>query len=191
MFLGGSFSLTSPYADLTLAKFGRAAERAWLKLRSEFPEVVLRPSSGQGEDGSLLLELSIPESDREATEWAKRSLFLDTCEDAKSVEEELRQAVIEEPVGLRFNARVDQEGNVAGAEFAFRSDHMTTDVVGAYMLAGQFFEFLAHAVGGMEETFDWEAVKRKVPMPWIDMMNSEQSTEGKVFEEGIRLSLTF
>ena len=187
MFLGGSFSLTSPYSDLTLAEFGRAAERASLKLRSEFPEVILRPSSGQGEDGSLLLELSIPESDGEATEWAKRSLFLDTCEDGKSVEEELRQAVIEEPVGLRLNARVDQEGKVAGAEFAFRSDHMTTDGVGAYILAGYFFKFLAHAVGGREETFDWDAMKRRIPIPWIDMMNSEQSIEGKIFEEGIKV----
>ena len=149
--------------------------------------MVLKPSSGQAEDGSLLLELSIPESDREATEWAKRSLFLDTCEDGKSVEDEMMQAGIEEPVGLRLNARVDQEGKVVAAEFAFRADHLTTDGVGAYVLAGCFFKFLAHAVGGREEIFDWDALRRKVPIPWVDMMNSAQRTEGKEFEEGIRV----
>ena len=73
MFLSEMFSLTSSYFDWTL----RAAKRAWLRLRFEFPEVVLGPSKEQDENGNLLLELCIPRSDGEAGEWVERSLFLD------------------------------------------------------------------------------------------------------------------
>lgn len=55
---------------------------------------------------------------------------------------------------MRLNARVDQKSKVVGAEFAFRVDHMTADGVGLYILAAGFSEFLAHAVGRKEETFD-------------------------------------
>lgn len=185
MFLSGRLSLTSPYSDLTLENFGRAAERAWLRLQSEFPEVLLGPSSEQGEDGSLLLELRYPGSDGEVRKWAERSFFLDTYEDGKSVEEEMKQAVTKNPVCVRLNASVNQKRKVTGAEFAFRVDHMTADGVGAYMLAACFFKFLAHAVSGREETFDWEASNGKLPTPWVGMMNSEQRTEGKEFEEGV------
>lgn len=186
MFLSGRFSLARSYSDLTLIEFGRAAESAWLRLRFEFPEMLLGPSSEQDEDGGLLLELSIPRSDGEAREWVERSLFLDICKDGKSVEEEMRQAVVKDPVCVRLNARVDQESKVAEAEFAFRVDHMTADGVGAYILAACFFKFLAHAIGGREETFDWEALKSKLPTPWVGMMNSEQRTEGKEFEDGVK-----
>ena len=186
MFLSGRFSLTNPYCNLTLGNFGKAAERAWRRLRLEFPEVLLGPSSEQGKDGSLFLELSIPRSDGEAKEWAERSLFLDTCEDGKNAEEEMRQTVIKDPVCLRLNAKVSQQSKVAGAEFAFRVDHMTADGVGAYILAACFFRFLAHAVGGREETFDWEASKGRLRTPWVGMMNTEQRTEGKELEEGVK-----
>lgn len=186
MFLSGRFTLTGPCSTLSLEAFGNAAEHAWLRVRCEFPEVVLGPSSEQGEDGSILLELKIPGSDGEAREWMRRSLFFGTCEEGNSAEEEMRQAVITHPVCVRLTARVDQEGKVAGAEFAFRVDHMTADGVGAYILAGCYFEFLAHAVSGREATLDWEALKGKLPMPWVGMMNSEQRTEGKEFEEGVK-----
>ncbi len=186
MFLSGDFSLTSSYSDLTLENFGKAAERAWLRLRLEFPELILGPSSEQGEDGSLLLELSIPASDEEARKWAERSLFLCASRNGKSAGEEMRQAVIKDPVCVRLNARVDQESKVTGAEFAFRVDHMTADGVGTYILAAGFFRFLARAIGRKEETLDWEAVKGKLPTPWVGMMNTEQMTEGKEFEEGVK-----
>ena len=88
----------------------------------EISEVIMGSSSEQGKDGSLLVELSISGSDEEARDWAERSLFPDTCEDGKSVEEEMRQAVIKDPVCVRLNARVDQKNNAVGAEFAFRVD---------------------------------------------------------------------
>ena len=152
----------------------------------EFPELILGPSGEQGEDGSLLLELSIPASDEEARRWAERSLFLNASRSGKSAEEEMRQAVTKEPVCVRLNARVDQESKVTGAEFAFRVDHMTADGVGTYILAAGFFRFLARAMGRKDETLDWKAVKGKLPTPWVAMMNTEQMTEGKEFEEGVK-----
>ena len=184
IFLSGRLSLTTPCSDLTLEKFGRAAERAWLRLRLEFPAVLLRPSSEQGEDGSLLLELSVPRSGGEVREWVERSFFLETYADGKNVEEEMRQAVIEDPVCVRLNARVDQENKVAGADFVFRVDHMTADGVGVYILAAYFLEFLAHAVSGRKEAI-WEASQRSLPTLWVDMINSEQRIEGKEFEESV------
>ena len=63
---------------------------------------------------------------------------------------------------------------------------MTADGVGAYILAAGFSGFLAHAVGGKEETFDWGALKEQLPMPWASMMTNEQMTEGKKFEESVK-----
>ncbi|CAF9932534.1 MAG: trichothecene 15-O-acetyltransferase [Alectoria fallacina] len=186
MFLNGSFTLIGPYSALSLDTFGKAAERAWLRVRSEFPEVALGPSSEQGEDGSNLLELKIPMSERETREWMRRSLFLGTCVEGKTAEEEMRQAVIRDPVCVRLNARVDQDSKVFGAEFAFRVDHLTADGVGAYIVTACFLNFLANAVGGREEAFDWEAWKETLPTPWVGMMNTNQRTEGKEFEEGVK-----
>lgn len=87
---------------------------------------------------------------------------------------------------MRLNARVDQESKEAGAESAFRVDHMTADGVGAYILVAHFLKFLAHAVGGREETFDWAALNWKIPMPWVGMMNADQRTEGNEFEDGVQ-----
>ena len=148
LFLGGSLTLTGPYSALSLEVFGKAAECAWLRIRCEFPEVVLRPSSEQWDDGSILFELKIPGSNGEAREWMGRSLYLGICEEGKSAEEEMRQAVIVDPVCMRLNARVDQESKVAGGEFAFRMDHATVDGVGAYIVVANFLKFLAHAIGG-------------------------------------------
>ena len=53
----------------------------------------------------------------------------------------MRQAVIQDPVCVRLNARVYQ---VARAELAFRLNYMTADGVGANILAVRFFRFLAH-----------------------------------------------
>ena len=167
-------------------KFGRAAKHAWLRLRFEFPEVILGPSKEQDENGNLLLELSIPRSDEEAREWVERSLFLDLCKEDQSAEDEIRQAVVKDPVCVRLNARVDQESMVAEVDFAFRVDHMTADGVGAYILAAYFFKFLAHTLSAGEVTFDWEGLKRRLPTPWVGMMNSEQRTEGKQFEDGVK-----
>lgn len=186
MFLSGSFTLTCPYSALSLEAFGNAAERAWLRVRCEFPEVVLRPSSEQSEDGSILLELKIPGSVEEARDWMSTSLYIGICEEGKSAEEEMRQAVIGDPVCVRLNAKRDKESRVAGGEFAFRVDHMTADGVGAYILAAYFLKFLAHAVGGREETFDWAALSGKLPMPWVKIMNDDQKTEGEAFEEGVK-----
>lgn len=186
MFLNGSFTLIDPYSALSLDTFGKAVERAWLRVRCEFPEVALGPSSEQGEDGSILLELKIPVSERETREWMRRSLFLGTCVEGKSAEEEMRQAVIRDPVCVRLNARVDQDSKVFGAEFAFRVDHLTADGVGAYIVTACFLKFLANAVGGREEAFDWEAWKETLPTPWVGMMNTHPRTEGKEFEEGVK-----
>ena len=186
MFLSGRFSLTGPYSALSVDAFGKAAERAWLRVRYEFPEVVLGPSSEQGDDGSIFLQLKVPGSDREAREWMRRSLFLGICEEGKSVEDEMRQIVIRDPVSVRLNARANQERKVSGADFAFRVDHMTADGVGAYIVTAYFLKFLANAIGGREETFDWEALKGRLPTPWVSMMNSDQRTGGKLFEEGVK-----
>ena len=56
----------------------------------------------------------------------------------------MRQAVIQDSVCVRLNARVYQESQVARAELAFRLNYMTADSVGAYILAVRFFRFLAH-----------------------------------------------
>lgn len=189
MFLSGGFSLTRSYSALRLEAFVKAAECAWLRVRREFPEVVLGPSSGQGDDGSILLELKVPGSDGEAREWMRRSLFFGICEEGKRVEEEMRHTVPSQPVCVRLNARVDQECKVSGVDFAFRVDHMTADGVGAYIVTACFLKFLANAVGGREQTFDWKALNGEIPTPWVGMMNTDQRTEGKEFDEGAK-SLT-
>ena len=125
MFLSGRFNLTGPYSALSVDAFGKAAGRAWLRVRYEFPEVVLEPSSEQGDDGSIFLQLKVPASDGQAREWMRRSSFLGICEEGKSVEDETRQIVIKDPVSVRLNARVNQERKVSGADFVFRVDHMT------------------------------------------------------------------
>lgn len=186
MFLSGSFTLTDPYSALSLEVFGKAAKHAWLRVRCEFPEVVLGPSNELWDDGSILLELEIPGPDGEAEEWMRRSLYFGICEEGKSAEEDKRQAVIRDPVCVRLNARVNQESKVAGAEFVFRIDHATADGVGAYIVVANFLKFLAHAIGGREETFDWAASNGKLPMPWVGMMNADQKTEGKEFEDGVK-----
>ena len=188
LFLSGEFELAGPYANLSHEDFGRTVERAWLRVRYEFPAVVLRRStSSQWDDGTILLEVEIPGSDGEAREWVRRSLFVGTCGHGEgAVEEDLRQDVVREPVCVRLNARLDLQGKVSGAEFAVRVDHLNADGVGAYIVTGRFLKFLADAVGGREEEYDWEAGKGKLPRPWVDIMNREQKTHGKEFEENVK-----
>ena len=186
LFLSGEFKLTGPYCSLSREDFVRAVEYAWLRVRYEFPAVVMGPSDEQWDDGSILLEVKIPGSNEEAREWLRRSLFVGNCGQGMGVEGELRQDVIRDPVCVRLNPRVDLQSKVSGAEFAFRVDHLNADGVGAYVVTGCFLKFLADAVGGREENHDWEVSKGKLPTPWVDMMNREQKTQGKEFEESVK-----
>lgn len=186
MFLSGKFTLTGPYSALSVEVFRKAAECAWLRVRGEFPEVVLGPSSEQGDDGSILVQLKIPGSVEEVIEWMRRSLFFGVYEKCRSAEEEMRKAAIEEPVSVRLNVISDPESKVSGAEFAFRLDHLTADGVGAYIVTACFLNFLVNAMGGRDETLNWESLKGKLPTPWLGMMNTAQRTEGHEFEEGVK-----
>ncbi len=175
-------------------KFRKAVVRAWLRLRFEFPEVVLKFSGEFNADGSAIMECKIPSSETEAEEWVAKTLYLGNTDldvqTESSAESQIRAEVVEDPVCARLNyiSRPNSHYEpVVGAEFSFRIDHQLTDGMGVYTLAGNFLKILAKEVSrDKDEKIEWEKAVENIPEPWVLMMNAEQKTEGKGFEERVR-----
>lgn len=104
IFLSGTFTFHSPMSS---PKFRKAVVRAWLRLRSEFPEVVLKFSGEFDTDGSPIMQYRIPISETEAQEWVAKTLYLgDTGLDVQtesSAESQIRMESVENPVCVRLN----------------------------------------------------------------------------------------
>ena len=190
IFLSGMFTFRNPMSS---PKFRKAAVRAWLKLRFEFPEVVLRFSGEYNADGSAIMESKIPTSETEADEWVTKTLYLgDTnldVETQSSAESQIRMEVVDDPVCARLNyiGKLNSHYEpVVGAEFCFRVDHQLADGMGVYILAGNFLKIFAKEVSrDKDEKIEWEKAVGNIPEPWVLIMNAKQKTEGKGFEERV------
>ena len=190
LFLSGTITF---HCQMSSPEFRKAVVRAWLRLRFEFPEVVLKFSGEVNADGSPLMECKIPNSETEAEEWVARTLYLgDTdleVQTESSAESQMRMEVVEDPVCARLNyiGRPNSHSEpVAGTEFCFRVDHQLADGMGVYILVGNFLKILAKEVRrDKDEKIEWEKAVGNIPEPWIVMMNAQQKIEGKEFEERV------
>ena len=188
LFLSGILTIHCPISS---PKFRKAVARAWLRLRFEFPEVVLEFSGEFNADGSPIMECKIPSSEAEAEEWVAKTLYLgDTNLDLQtgsSAESQIRKEVVEDPVCVRLNYISKPKSHNEpkfGAEFCFRVDHQLADGMGVYILAGNFLRIFAKEVSRDEgEKIEWEKAVGNIPEPWVLIMNAKQKTEGKDFEE--------
>ena len=174
-------------------QFRKAVARAWLRLRFEFPEVVLKFSGDSNADGSPIMECKIPISETEADKWLAKTLYLGhmdlDVQTKSSAESQIRMEVVEDPVCARLNYISRPESHhepVVGAEFCFRVDHQLADGMGVYILAGNFLRIFAREViKEKDEKIEWEKAVANIPEPWVLMMNAKQKTEGKDFEERV------
>ena len=190
LFLSGTFTFHSP---LSWPKFRKDVVRAWLRLRFEFPEVVLKFSGGYNTDGSPIMECRIPLSETEAQEWVAKTLYLgDTGLDSQtesSAEDQIRMESVEYPVCVRLNHTRRPNSHydpIVGADFCFRVDHQLADGMGVYILAGNFLKVFAQEVGRDNgEKIEWEKAVENIPEPWVLMMNAKQETGGDIFEERV------
>ena len=88
-------------------KFRIAVARAWLRLRFEFPGVVLKLSGEFDAVGSPIMECKIPISETEAEEWVAKTLYLGDAnvdlQTESSAESQIRMEAVENPVYARLN----------------------------------------------------------------------------------------
>ena len=189
LFLSSVFTFHCPMPS---HKFRKAVARAWLRLRFEFPEVVLKFSGEFDADGSPIMECKIPSSETEAEEWVAKTLYLGDnnldVQTESSAESQIRMEVVDDPVCARLNyiSRPKSHNEPAfGAEFCLRVDHQLADGMGVYILTGNFLRILAKEVSRDkdDEKIEWEKAVGNITEPWVLMMNAKQKTEGKDFEE--------
>ena len=191
LFLSGTFTF---HSLLSWPRFRKAVVGAWLRLRFEFPEVVLKFSGEFNTDGSPIMECRIPMSETEAQEWVEKTLYLgDSGLDSQtesSAESQIRMESVEDPVCVRLNhirGPNSHYGPVVGADFCFRVDHQLADGMGVYILAGNFLKIFGQEVGREnDEKIEWEKAVENIPEPWILMMNAKQETGGGSFEERVK-----
>lgn len=166
------------------------------------------PSGEFADDGSAVIECKIPQDEREAEEWAERTLVFRTrplgsekmvLVDAGamlSAEEMMREEDASDAVCLYLHQAVSETIDleetmnpdwVMGEGFSFRVGHQMADGMGAYILAGDFLKFFAEQLGGRsEKKFDWGTASNNVPEPWVRMMNANQQTCGEEFEDNVK-----
>lgn len=192
LYLSGEISFN---ARIEGRDFRERAEAAWLQLRFENPEVVLKPVVGSADDGCAMMECRVPINNTEAKEWAGRTLsfdvdFGDVKERIGRAEIGLRKRESSDPVYLRFSSKFvprSIHGEIGKAEFCFRVDHGCTDGIGTHILAGHYFRLLACELGlKNQEHVKWECCVESLPPPWIMVINSRQMLKGKAYEEGVR-----
>ena len=190
LFLSGTFTFHCPMSS---PKFRKAVARAWLRLRFEFPEVVLKFSGELNADGAPIMECKIPNSETEAEEWLAKTLYLGhidlDVQTKSSAESQIRMEVVEDPVCARLNYISRPESHyepIVGAELRFRVDHQLADGMGVYILAGNFLRIFAREMSTeKDDKIEWEKAVANIPEPWVLMMNAKQKIEGKGFEERV------
>ena len=191
LFLSGTITFKSPLSSIH--EFSVLAVDSWVRLRFSFPEVVLK-FSGDFVGGNAIMECQIPRTDGEANDWAGRTSYLEgtvlEADPMLSAERQMREHDVSDPVCLQLNAIASQDADnehVLGSEFCFRVDHQLADGMGVYILAGNFFKILAGEVGREEsEKIEWAKAAENIPEPWVRMMNVNQKTESKHFEERVK-----
>ena len=104
LFLSGIITFHCPMSS---HKFRKAVARAWLRLRFEFPEAVLKFSGEFDADGSPIMECKIPNSETEAEEWVAKTLYLGDAnldvQTESSAESQIRMEAVENPVYVRLD----------------------------------------------------------------------------------------
>ena len=194
LFLTGQITLTNE--PISKAQFIKAAGKAWRRMRYEYPEIVQISSKSFNADGSAIMRCEIPKDESFVGEWIDRTLYSNTRtmgeEDAMVVvEREMREQEIKDPVSLRLHSakspREAAGSGVRGAVFCMSVDHGLADGIGAWLLIGKVFKTFGEEIGGREEErLDWAKAVEKIPKAWVQMLNAEQRTEGKGFEEGVQ-----
>ena len=204
MYLSGTLSFQTPIKP---SEFAIRAEKAWLALRWQCPEVVLKPHVPRPDDGSdgkvAMMECRIPPSEQDAIEWARNSLSFNFAEAPEWIpagkavaylrtrRAELMVQPLGDPVALQFTniegEKVGQWEEMRGVEYAFCVDHACTDGVGAHIIAGRYFGLLAEYLGGsVQDERKWAECVENLHKPWVGIMNKEQKTEGPEFEGNIQ-----
>ena len=182
LFLSSTVTFTNPLSSIH--EFSSTVIDSWERLRFEFPEVVLK-FSGDFIDESAIMECRVPTTKEEASDWIRRTLFVGE-DPTSSAESQMRKTEVKYPVCAQINMNV-QEDQIVGADFCFRVDHQLADGIGVYILAGNFFRILAKKVGREKsEQIDWSQAPGNIPEPWVRIMNSNQRTGGKEFEENVK-----
>lgn len=160
------------------------------------------PMGNLDADGSAVIGCEIPASEEEAVGWMERTLILSNSDERdwvgekamSSAEEMMREKKDgDDPICLCLHRaylggpKSEDTYDVTGTGFSFRVDHQMADGIGAYIIAGSFFNLLAAEIGGRSNPkVDWREATNNLPVPWVQMMNADQQTEGKDFEENVR-----
>jgi hypothetical protein len=191
LFLSGIITLKTPLNSVY--EFYAAVTHTWVRLRFEFPEVVLK-FGGDWVDGNAIMQCQIPRNDEEASDWVRRTLWLEgnimEADPTFSAERQMRKHDVNDPFCLQLIPITSQGADsdkILGSAFSFRVDHQLADGMGVYILASNFFRILAEEVATKKsEKIDWEKAAKNIPKPWVQMMNEKQKTKGEDFENKVK-----
>ena len=101
----------------------------------------------------------------------------------------IESALLEAEVGLNRDTLGEVVPRPVGATFCLRVDHGLADGIGTYILAGKYLELLAKQLASREdENFPWMKATENIPKAWVEMLNEQQKTAGRAFEENVRMN---
>lgn len=181
-----------------------AVEKAWIRLRLNVPEIVLRSYFEKKPETSL--QYQAPESSEEEFQaWADKTLKVELC--AKSLDFlELRTRFTgssddnltgssddNNSASLCVSGQTAADGNdsVQKCQIMLCVDHLVTDGIGARIIFGKYLTFLASALSGsLEQAIreaDWPRTDPGAQLlpPWTACMNKEQLLSGPEFEKQV------
>jgi len=194
LFLTGQITLSSK--SISQAAFLQAAEKAWVRTRFEYPEIVQMPSGRFNPDGSAIMQCEVPEDDSVVRAWVRRTFHTSVGPSSEGeamtiAESALRKQDLTDPVGIHWRATNPQcEGGMLEpmcSTFSLRVDHALGDGMSVYLLLGKYLRLISEQLSGRgEEQIDWFEAKHRIPESWVEKLNEEQRTEGKDFEEAVK-----
>ena len=173
-----------------------AAQKAWCRMRFEYPEVVQIQSGKFDASGNSIMQCELPQDEDALLAWSKRTLYfnldqVDEKDMMNAAEEYLRRQTFTDSVGVCLHCSNIEPQRAARrlteVAFSMRVDHGLADGIGAYILAGKYLKILGEELHSQSSDHrDWTSSKERIPKAWVQMLNPEQKTTGDEFEQNVR-----
>lgn len=179
----------------------RAAQRAWIRLRSNHPEIACTVAFD--DQKKCLLQYRVPKDDRQARIWAERTIYAEASykpimavRDAWVEITGLSQICSREAVIIYIVASAAHEGETlkegAEVELLFHSNHLFFDPIGFRAMASAFLELLAaelHTPPYFPLNLPWHQNAQKLPPASVGMLGLKEQIAGPEFDRALEEQL--
>jgi hypothetical protein len=190
IFVSGSLILEIP---VSISKFTEAAQKAWIDLRFEIPDIAVTTIIGDDED--TYMEYRELEDEAEIRSWLERTAIVEYGSSMLSFQELRDKLMLSKRLNntdstyiiIHSTPETEIDNSVRSCQLMLNVDHQISDGIGARILFGKFLSVLSKSLGEEPRNFlDGQTESRngnRLSVPWIEVMNDEQVLSGPEYEK--------